>query len=161
MEQVKKMQSYCELKVNIQFSTLCCQKCCIYKTEQYGWRVIVYLFLADWIMPKAGSTLVKPTTGNGAEMVQAPVMLGDTLSFWSVSHRTHRGTSHVRSLQCDLYIAFCDLCVLILMCSLVISMASWGACFTQHFYVRLRWVLFHWSLEVRYVNPSVSGYLGY
>ena len=26
MEQAKKMQSYCKLKVNLQFSTLCCQK---------------------------------------------------------------------------------------------------------------------------------------
>ena len=29
MEQAKKMQSYCELKVNLQFSTLSCQKFCI------------------------------------------------------------------------------------------------------------------------------------
>jgi bloom syndrome protein len=29
MEQAKKMQSYCELKVNLQFTTLCCQKLCI------------------------------------------------------------------------------------------------------------------------------------
>jgi hypothetical protein len=51
MEQAKKMQSYCELKVNLQFSTLCCQKLCI--KLNYVW-VTISLFLADR-MPEAGT----------------------------------------------------------------------------------------------------------